>query len=80
MLHAQTFNQSVLILGGEQTLALHFVFGRQPEGEHRRRRTVGLGPVDSSLDDGPVADVDAVEESHRNGRAVCLAQRKWGQL
>ena len=80
MLHAQTFDEGVLVLGGEQALALHLVFGGQFEREYRRGCPVGPCPLDRSLDDGAVANVDAVKKAHGHGTAVCIAQRKRHKL
>ena len=64
ILHAQAGDQRVLVRRGQQALALHFVVHRQPEGKHRRGSPVGSGPLHRTVDDGPVADVDAVEVAH----------------
>ena len=69
--HPKAFDQGVLVLGGEQALALHLIVGRQPEGEHRRGRTVFSGPLH-----GTVADVDAVKKAHGDGSAALVFQRQ----
>ena len=80
MLHAEAGDEGVLVLGGEQALALHLVFGGQAEGEHRRCRAVGPGPLHCAIDDRAVADVDAVKKAHCHSRAVDTAQRKRRKL
>ena len=80
MLHAQTFDESMFILGGEEALAFHLVFGGQFEREYRRGCPVGSCPLDRPLDDGAVANVDAVKKAHGHGTAVCIAQRKRHKL
>ena len=70
----------MLVLSGEQALALHLVFGGQAEGEHRRCRAMGLGPLHCAIDDRAVADVDAVKKAHCHSRAVGTAQRKRRKL
>ena len=81
MLHAEAGDEGVLVLSGEQALALHLVFGGQAEGEYRRCRAVGLGPLHCAIaDDSPVADVDAVKKAHCHSRAVGTAQRKRRKL
>ena len=62
MLHAQTFDEGMFILGGEEALAFHLVFGGQFEREYRRGCPVGSCPLDRPLDDGAVANVDAVKK------------------
>ena len=76
ILHPKAGDQGVLVLGGEQTLALHFVVGGQLEGEHRRCRAVGLGPCHSPVDHRTVADVDAVKKAHGDGGAAFVFQRQ----
>ena len=79
ILHAQAGDQRVLVRRGQQALALHFVVHRQPEGKHRRGSPVGSGPLHRTVDDGPVADVDAVEVAHGHGGAffrLCQRQRR----
>ena len=66
----------MLVLGGEQALALHLIVGRQPEGEHRRGHTVFSGPLDGPVDHGTVADVDAVKKAHGDGSAALVFQRQ----
>jgi len=76
MLHTQACDQGMLILGGEQTAALHFAVSGQLEGEHRRGSAVGLCPLHCSLNDGTVADVDAIEVAHGNSSAALMFQRQ----
>ena len=80
MLHAEAGDEGVLVLGGEQALALHLVFGGQAEGKHCRCRAMGLGPLHCAIDDRAVADVDAVKKAHCHSRAVGTAQRKRRKL
>ena len=81
ILHAQAGDQRVLVRRGQQALALHFVVHRQPEGKHRRGSPVGSGPLHRTVDDGPVADVDAVEVAHGHGGALCgVCQRQRDEL
>jgi len=74
--HPKAFDQGVLVLGGEQALALHLIVGRQPEGEHRRGCAVFSGPLDGPVDHGTVADVDAVKKAHGDGSAALVFQRQ----
>ena len=76
ILHTQACNQGMLILGGEQTAALHFAVSGQLEGKHRRGSAVGLCPLHCSLNDGTVADVDTVEVAHGNSSAALMFQRQ----
>ena len=81
ILHAQAGDQRVLVRRGQQALTLHFVVHRQPEGKHRRGSPVGSGPLHRTVDDGPVADVDAVEVAHGHGGALCgVCQRQRDEL
>ena len=80
MLHTEAGDEGVLVLGGEQALALHLVFGGQFEREYRRGCPVGSCPLDRPLDDGAVANVDAVKKAHCHSRAVGTAQRKRRKL
>ena len=76
ILHSQACDQGMLILGGEQTAALHFAVSGQLEGEHRRGSAVGLCPLHCSLNDGTVADVDTIEVAHGNSSAALMFQRQ----
>ena len=76
ILHTQACDKGMLILGGEQTAALHFAVSGQLEGEHRRGSAVGLCPLHCSLNDGTVADVDAIEVAHGNSSAALMFQRQ----
>ena len=80
MLDAEAGDEGVLVLGGEQPLALHLVLGGQAEGEDHRGRAMGFGPLHRAADDSPVADVDAVKKAHCHSRAVGTAQRKRRKL
>ena len=64
----------MFILGGEEALAFHLVFGGQFEREYRRGCPAGSCPLDRPLDDGAVANVDAVKKAHGHGTAVCIAR------
>ena len=81
ILHPKAVDQGVLILGRKQALALHFIFHRQAEGEHRRGCIMGLCPLHSPFDHRPVADMDAVKVAHGHGGAFFgLRQRQRGKL
>ena len=77
---AMGFFDGMFVLGGEEALAFHLVFGGQFEREYRRGCPVGACPLDRPLDDGAVANVDAVKKAHGHGTDVCIAQRKRHKL
>ena len=78
VLDPQPRHNAALVLHREQAAALDLAAARQLEGEQRRRRAVGPGPVHRAADHRPVPDVDAVEIAQRH-RAALFAPELQGR-
>ena len=79
ILHTQACDQGVLVLGGEQAAAFILL-----SAGSLKVNTAGAAPwafahVHCSLNDGTVADVDAIEVAHGNSSAALMFQRQGRQ-